>query len=134
LWHISSATGTSSSALYCDYLFPIFFLLFLLSPYPPAVFLLLLLAPFTRTQGEREIERPRGRRGSETERASKMERRRKAMWLYPKVVGFNPPERWGHSACFFEGVIYVFGVCIRARPFSCFFTSIATSLVRLLFF
>jgi hypothetical protein len=45
-------------------------------------------------------------------RGSKMERRRKAMWLYPKVVGFNPPERWGHSACFFEGVIYVFGVCI----------------------
>jgi hypothetical protein len=40
-----------------------------------------------------------------------MERRRKAMWLYPKVVGFNPPERWGHSACFFEGVVYVFGVC-----------------------
>lgn len=34
------------------------------------------------------------------------------MWLYPKVVGFNPPERWGHSACFFEGVVYVFGVCI----------------------
>lgn len=33
------------------------------------------------------------------------------MWLYPKVVGFNPPERWGHSACFFEGVVYVFGVC-----------------------
>jgi hypothetical protein len=41
-----------------------------------------------------------------------MERRRKAMWLYPKVVGFNPPERWGHSACFFEGVVYVFGVRI----------------------
>jgi hypothetical protein len=37
------------------------------------------------------------------------------MWLYPKVVGFNPPERWGHSACFFEGVVYVFGVRIR-RP------------------
>jgi hypothetical protein len=37
------------------------------------------------------------------------------MWLYPKVVGFNPPERWGHSACFFEGVIYVFGVCIRVH-------------------
>ena len=35
------------------------------------------------------------------------------MWLYPKVVGFNPPERWGHSACFFEGVVYVFGVCNR---------------------
>jgi hypothetical protein len=45
-----------------------------------------------------------------------MERRRKAMWLYPKVVGFNPPERWGHSACFFEGVVYVFGVCIFNQP------------------
>jgi hypothetical protein len=45
-----------------------------------------------------------------------MERRRKAMWLYPKVVGFNPPERWGHSAVFFEGVVYVFGVCILPYP------------------
>lgn len=47
-----------------------------------------------------------------------MERRRKAMWLYPKVVGFNPPERWGHSACFFEGVVYVFGVRIHGAPSS----------------
>lgn len=37
-------------------------------------------------------------------------RRKKAMWLYPKVVGFNPPERWGHSACFYDGLVYVFGV------------------------
>ncbi|RLM93880.1 kelch domain-containing protein 2-like isoform X4 [Panicum miliaceum] len=47
-----------------------------------------------------------------------MERRRKAMWLYPKVVGFNPPERWGHSACFFEGVVYVFGGCCGGLHFS----------------
>ncbi|KAL5222684.1 hypothetical protein ABZP36_027397 [Zizania latifolia] len=47
-----------------------------------------------------------------------MERRRKAMWLYPKVVGFNPPERWGHSACFFEGVLYVFGGCCGGLHFS----------------
>lgn len=40
------------------------------------------------------------------------------MWLYPKVVGFNPPERWGHSACFFEGVIYVFGGCCGGLHFS----------------
>jgi Rab9 effector protein with kelch motifs len=46
-----------------------------------------------------------------------MERRRKAMWLYPKVVGFNPPERWGHSAVFFEGVVYVFGVCTLFLPY-----------------
>lgn len=38
---------------------------------------------------------------------------RKAMWLYPRVTGFNPPERWGHSACFFEGVVYIFGVSMR---------------------
>uniref|UniRef100_A0A0D9V024 DCD domain-containing protein n=1 Tax=Leersia perrieri TaxID=77586 RepID=A0A0D9V024_9ORYZ len=47
-----------------------------------------------------------------------MERRRKAMWLYPKVSGFNPPERWGHSACFFEGVVYVFGGCCGGLHFS----------------
>ncbi|ONM31636.1 Galactose oxidase/kelch repeat superfamily protein [Zea mays] len=46
-----------------------------------------------------------------------MERRRKAMWLYPKVVGFNPPERWGHSACFFEGFVYVFGGCCGGLHF-----------------
>ncbi|XP_010938233.1 uncharacterized protein [Elaeis guineensis] len=45
-------------------------------------------------------------------------KRRKAMWLYPKVVGFNPPERWGHSACFFEGVVYVFGGCCGGLHFS----------------
>ncbi|KHG02448.1 Rab9 effector protein with kelch motifs [Gossypium arboreum] len=29
--------------------------------------------------------------------------KRKAMWLYPKVSGFNPSERWGHSACYSNG-------------------------------
>ncbi|KAH0994357.1 hypothetical protein GBA52_018221 [Prunus armeniaca] len=38
--------------------------------------------------------------------------RKKAMWLYPKVTGLNPSERWGHSACYARGVLYVFGVCI----------------------
>lgn len=38
--------------------------------------------------------------------------KKKAMWLYPKVLGFNPSERWGHSACCSHGVVYVFGVCI----------------------
>ncbi|KAE8684252.1 Galactose oxidase/kelch repeat superfamily protein, putative isoform 2 [Hibiscus syriacus] len=37
--------------------------------------------------------------------------KRKAMWLYPKVSGFNPSERWGHSACYSNGVVYVFGGC-----------------------
>ncbi|KAK7397114.1 hypothetical protein VNO78_18281 [Psophocarpus tetragonolobus] len=34
-----------------------------------------------------------------------------AMWLHPKVLGFNPSERWGHSACFSKGLMYVFGGC-----------------------
>lgn len=37
-------------------------------------------------------------------------KKNKAMWRYPKVLGLNPPERWGHSACCFDGVLYVFGV------------------------
>lgn len=39
-------------------------------------------------------------------------RTKKAMWLYPKLSAFNPPfsERWGHSACFFDRSLYVFGV------------------------
>lgn len=44
--------------------------------------------------------------------------KKKAMWLYPKVLGFNPSERWGHSACCSHGVVYVFGVCIVVY-FSC---------------
>jgi len=37
---------------------------------------------------------------------------KKTMWLHPKVLGFNPSERWGHSACFSKGLMYVFGVCM----------------------
>lgn len=37
--------------------------------------------------------------------------KRKAMWLYPKVLGSNPSERWGQSACCSHGVVYIFGVC-----------------------
>ncbi|KAJ3676056.1 hypothetical protein LUZ60_003468 [Juncus effusus] len=44
--------------------------------------------------------------------------RKKAMWVYPKVLGFNPPERWGHSACYFDGVLYVFGGCCGGLHFS----------------
>lgn len=39
------------------------------------------------------------------------------MWLYPKVVGFNPPERWGHSACFCDGAVYVFGVSMSVATY-----------------
>jgi len=35
------------------------------------------------------------------------------MWLYPKVLGYNPSERWGHSACFSGGLMYVFGVRVQ---------------------
>lgn len=37
--------------------------------------------------------------------------KKKAMWLYPKAMGFTPSERWGHSACYYQGNVYVFGVC-----------------------
>lgn len=38
---------------------------------------------------------------------------KKAMWLYPKVIGSNnPSERWGHTACFFQTHVYVFGVSV----------------------
>ncbi|KAM5561012.1 hypothetical protein ABKV19_021900 [Rosa sericea] len=44
--------------------------------------------------------------------------RKKAMWLYPKLVGFNPSERWGHSACYFQGNMYVFGGCSGGMHYS----------------
>ncbi|XAR52707.1 hypothetical protein NMG60_11020911 [Bertholletia excelsa] len=42
----------------------------------------------------------------------------KATWLYPKIAGFNPSERWGHSACYSNGLIYVFGGCCGGLHFS----------------
>lgn len=36
--------------------------------------------------------------------------RKKAMWLSPKVIGVSPSERWGHSACYSSGLVYIFGV------------------------
>ncbi|PON48201.1 BTB-kelch protein [Parasponia andersonii] len=42
---------------------------------------------------------------------------KKAMWLYPKVMGFNPSERWGHSACYSQGVLYVYGGCCGGLHF-----------------
>ncbi|XVF41760.1 hypothetical protein PTKIN_Ptkin01aG0306300 [Pterospermum kingtungense] len=44
--------------------------------------------------------------------------KKKAMWLYPKVSGFNPSERWGHSSCYSNGVLYVFGGCCGGLHFS----------------
>ncbi|KAF5746701.1 Galactose oxidase/kelch repeat superfamily protein putative isoform 2 [Tripterygium wilfordii] len=44
--------------------------------------------------------------------------KKKAMWLYPKVLGFNPSERWGHSACSSQGLVYVFGGCCGGLHFS----------------
>ncbi|CAJ1869514.1 unnamed protein product [Sphenostylis stenocarpa] len=42
---------------------------------------------------------------------------KKTMWLHPKVLGFNPSERWGHSACFSKGLMYVFGGCCGGLHF-----------------
>ncbi|KAG6646756.1 uncharacterized protein LOC122314710 isoform X1 [Carya illinoinensis] len=44
--------------------------------------------------------------------------KKKAMWLYPKVLGSNPSERWGHSACCSQGVVYIFGGCCGGLHFS----------------
>ncbi|KAK4424527.1 Rho GTPase-activating protein gacHH [Sesamum alatum] len=44
--------------------------------------------------------------------------RNKAMWLCPKMMGANPSERWGHSACFFNGLLYIFGGCRGGVHFS----------------
>ncbi|XP_074327103.1 uncharacterized protein LOC141665036 isoform X2 [Apium graveolens] len=35
----------------------------------------------------------------------------KAMWHCPKIMGFNPPKKWGHTACYFNGFLYVYGGC-----------------------
>ncbi|XP_024530809.1 uncharacterized protein LOC9632192 [Selaginella moellendorffii] len=43
---------------------------------------------------------------------------KKAAWVYPEVQGANPPERWGHSACFSQGMLYVFGGCRGGLHFS----------------
>ncbi|KAJ8752250.1 hypothetical protein K2173_003886 [Erythroxylum novogranatense] len=42
----------------------------------------------------------------------------KAMWLYPKIMGSDPSERWGHSACYSNGSVYVFGGCCGGMHFS----------------
>ncbi|KAG9144860.1 hypothetical protein Leryth_018988 [Lithospermum erythrorhizon] len=44
--------------------------------------------------------------------------RKKTMWMYPKVVGAQPSERWGHSACYFNGLVYIFGGCCGGLHFS----------------
>ncbi|KAK3199402.1 hypothetical protein Dsin_022817 [Dipteronia sinensis] len=40
------------------------------------------------------------------------------MWIFPKILGFSPPQRWGHSACYSNGVVYVFGGCCGGMHFS----------------
>lgn len=41
----------------------------------------------------------------------------KAMWLYPKIMGFNPSEKWGHTACYSNGFLYVYGGCCGGLHF-----------------
>ncbi|XP_019186196.1 PREDICTED: acyl-CoA-binding domain-containing protein 5-like [Ipomoea nil] len=43
---------------------------------------------------------------------------KKALWVYPKVMGANPSERWGHSACYCNGLVYIFGGCRGGLHFS----------------
>lgn len=64
-------------------------------------------------QGRRERGRDRRDSGG-----MEVVKRRKATWLYPKLAGYSPPERWGHSACFFYGVVYVFGVSTYSSGFT----------------
>ncbi|CAL1407687.1 unnamed protein product [Linum trigynum] len=44
--------------------------------------------------------------------------KKQAMWMYPRLHGFNPPERWGHSACYSHGSLYIFGGCCGGLHFS----------------
>ncbi|KAF3617845.1 putative acyl-CoA-binding domain-containing protein 5-like isoform X3 [Capsicum annuum] len=44
--------------------------------------------------------------------------KKKPMWLYPKVMGVHPSERWGHSSCYSNGFVYVFGGCRGGLHFS----------------
>ncbi|XP_075511082.1 uncharacterized protein LOC142546959 isoform X1 [Primulina tabacum] len=44
--------------------------------------------------------------------------RKKAMAVYQKVMEAHPSERWGHSACYFNGLLYVFGGCRGGVHFS----------------
>lgn len=44
--------------------------------------------------------------------------RKMAMWLQPKIIGAIPSERWGHSACYHNGLVYVFGGCCGGMHFS----------------
>ncbi|KAK1401844.1 Galactose oxidase/kelch repeat superfamily protein [Heracleum sosnowskyi] len=41
----------------------------------------------------------------------------KPMWLYPKIMGFNPPEKWGHTSCYSNGFLYVYGGCCGGLHF-----------------
>ncbi|WCJ43060.1 Rho GTPase-activating protein gacHH [Euphorbia peplus] len=43
--------------------------------------------------------------------------RKKAMWVFPKVLGFHPSERWGHSSCYSHGAVYIFGGCCGGMHF-----------------
>ncbi|KAL8248955.1 hypothetical protein R6Q59_005823 [Mikania micrantha] len=43
---------------------------------------------------------------------------KKAVWFYPRFMGFNPSERWGHSACFSNDFLYIFGGCYGGLHFS----------------
>ncbi|CAN1784467.1 RING finger protein B, partial [Linum perenne] len=47
------------------------------------------------------------------------QQQQQAMWLYPKLHGFNnPSQRWGHSSCYSNGALYIFGGCCGGQHLS----------------
>ncbi|KAI4301699.1 hypothetical protein L6164_034950 [Bauhinia variegata] len=76
------------------------------------------LAHCTSTDREKEKRERKEERHQKMGSLGAETAKKKAMWLYPKVLGFNPSERWGHSACFSEGLMYVFGGCCGGLHFS----------------
>ncbi|KAL3515935.1 hypothetical protein ACH5RR_022837 [Cinchona calisaya] len=44
--------------------------------------------------------------------------KKKAIWLYPMFNGVGPSERWGHSACYSNGLVHIFGGCCGGMHFS----------------
>ncbi|KAG5625958.1 hypothetical protein H5410_011176 [Solanum commersonii] len=59
-----------------------------------------------------------GSLGGEVSVSVSLQKKKKPMWLYPKVMGVHPSERWGHSSCNSNGFVYVFGGCRGGLHFS----------------
>lgn len=75
-------------------------------------FLLFLFLPFSRERKKKQTREVKKKKKKKMGSLGSYEgvEGKKAMWLYPKIIGTNPSERWGHTSCFFKGHVYVFGV------------------------